>query len=283
MAIRRTPYGAAVQTAQLLKIPVPSSFMRASSLNTRLAIQAAANFLQDEQPAMRYFVMGIGAHAYTVGQDNIALPSTRNHAATDAGLYKMIPMVVRQVGDDLDEVYRARYGLRRIENIGGVNHIVYYARRFDPTAAVMKFYLQTITNGRVTEQTEFTPTSADREPTPPLVDNQVANPLSAQVVRVSCPVTLSLDAFDVAEILNASMILHGNEDYTHVSEIGLVTGVDRVLNSDNGTGGTISFKEIVGAQIHSHVPAQLALKERRPGLDLTYDVGVTEALFVNAG
>lgn len=66
--IRRTVYGAAVQTAQPLQIPVPAAFMQASSLNTTLGIQPSARPSAGEQVAMRYFVIGIGAHAYTTGQ-----------------------------------------------------------------------------------------------------------------------------------------------------------------------------------------------------------------------
>lgn len=257
--------------------------MQASSLNTTLGIQANTLPAAGEQLAMRYFMMGIGAHAYTTGQDGIALPSTKNHTAREAGLFKPIPMCVRQVGDDLDETYRRRYALSFVKNIGGVNHIVYMARRFDPTTAIMKAYAQTISNGRVIQSDEFMPVAADREPTAPDTSNQTSNPLEAQVMRISCPVTLTLDSFDVAELLNASMIVYGSEDYTHVSEIGLVTGVDRTVNRDNGSGGTISFNEVIGAQIHAHVPTQLALKDRRPGVDLTFDVGAAEALFVNGG
>ena len=283
MTIRRTAYGAVVQTAHLLRIQQPAAFLQASSLNTTLGIQAATLPNAGELPAMHYFVLGIGAHAYTTGQNGIALPSTKNHTAREAGLFKMIPMVVRQVGDDIDTSYRQRYALRRIESIGGADHIVYYARRFDPSSAVIKVYEQTISNGRVIASNEFTPTLADREPTPVDTSQQVSNPLEAQVMRVSAPVTLTLDAFDVAEILNASVIVYGTEDYSHASEIAMVTGVDRTVSSDNGLGGTVSFNEVIGAQIHSHVPSQLALKDRRQGVDLTYDVGAVEALYVNGG
>lgn len=283
MTIRRAIYGAVVQTTQLLRIPVPEIFTQASTLNNTFGIQAAALPNAGEQAALRYFVIGIGAHAYTTGQNGIALPSTKDHVATDAGLFKFIPMVMRQVGDDIDPTYRQRYVLRRIELIGGVKHVAYYGRRFDPSATVVKVYKQTISNGRVISSNEFIPTLADREPTPVDTSQQTTNPLEAEVLRVSAPVTLSLDAFDVAEILNASVIMYGTEDYSHASELAMVTGIDRVVSSDNGAGGTISFNEVISAQIHSHIPSQLALKDRRQGLDLTYDVGATEAQYVNGG
>lgn len=283
MTIRRTIYGAVVQTAQLLNIPIPAAFIQASSLNTSLGILASATPAVNEPIAMRYFTLGIGAHSYTTGAGGIALPATKNHSARDAGSFKIIPICIRQVGDDIEDAYRQRYALRRIETIGGAPHIVYYARRFDASGAVIKAYQQTISNGRVTDSNEFTPSLADREPTPVEIAPGVSNPLTAVVMRASALCTISLDAFDVAEILNASMVMFGSEDYTYVSEIGLVTGADRQVNSDNGSGGTVSFKEVIGAQIHSHIPAQLALKDRRPGLELTFDVGAVEALFVNGG
>lgn len=283
MTIRRTALGGVSATAQLLGAPIPPAFIQASSINTTLGIQASATPLAGETPVMRYFVLGIGAHAFTTGVNGIPLPTTKNHTARDAGLFKMIPLCVRQIGDDLDSVYRQRYALRRIEAIGGVDHVVYYARRFDASGAVIKVYEQTITNGRVTTSNEYTPTLSDREPVPVDLSNQVSNPLEAQVMRVSAPVTVSLDAFDVGEILNASVIVYGTEDYTHISESALLTGIDRIVNADNGSGGTVSFNEVIGAQIHSHIPSQISIKDRRTGLELVYDVGCTSPLFVSGG
>lgn len=283
MAIRRTMYGGVEQVAALLGCPVPVDFHKASQLNTTLGIQPDAVPTTGEITRMRAFVMGIGSHAYTTGMDNIALPTNKNHTALDAGLFKTIPLCVRDVGNDLDETYRQRYGLRRIENIGGVDRITYYAYLFDTTTTVIQPMVQRLVDGQVVESNPFVPTQANREPTPVDLSSQSTNQLQGQVARVSAMVTLQMDAAAVAEVLNAAVLKYGSEDYAYVSEIGLVTAAQRQIQSPNGGGSQIAFRELISAEIYAHIPTQLAMKDRRPGMSLTYNVGAMEPLFVNGG
>lgn len=283
MAIRRTLYGAVEQTAALLGCPVPVDFHKASQLNTTFGIQPDAVPNVGEVVRMRAFVMGIGSHAYTTGMDNIALPTNKNHTALDAGLFKPIPLCVREIGNDLDETHRQLYGLRRIENIGGTDRIAYYAYLFDSTTAVIQPLVQRIVDGQAVESNPFVPTQANREPTPVDISNGGTNPLQGQVGRVSAIVTLQMDAAAVAEVLNAAVLKYGSEDYAYVSEIGLVTAAQRTIQSPNGGGAQISFRELISAEIYAQIPTQLAMKDRRPGLTLTYNVGAMEPLFVNGG
>ncbi len=273
---RRTVYGGGVQVAQLLQIPLP--ILVNSTLNEKLGIQQAATLGPTERPAMRYFTIGIGAHGATTGVDNLPLIQTLQHSSSHSGQYRGLPFVMRTVGNDISAAERERYALRRIESIGGTDYIVYYARRIDVSGAQIKYQRRTVVGG-VTTVEDFVPGTSDLNPTPPDLTNNGVNTTDGEFLVASCKLEIVLDSFDVTEILNAAMILYQSEDYAFISEIGMVTGVDRMVSTNDGAGGSFSFNEVIGAQIFTHVNAMQPLKSQRDGLTLTYDVGTNEPLF----
>ena len=281
MTIRRTIYGAVEQTSMLLGCPVPVNFVKESSLNKTLGIEPDTMPSPTERTRLQMFTIGIGSHSYTTGVDGISLPTNKNHLATDANLFKMLAMCIREVGDDLPEATRQRYAMRRVETINGQKYIVYYGYRFDASTAVIEPLIQTIENGRITQSDVFVPTLANREPVPVDTSSIGTNLLTGQVVRASAPVVLALDAAAVAEILNAAVVRYGSEDYAYVSEIALWTCANRIIQSDNGNATNVAFNEAIAAEVYCHIPAQISMKDRRPGTELTYNVGGIEPLYVN--
>jgi hypothetical protein len=273
---RRTLYGGGAQVAQLLQIPLP--ILVNSTLNERLGIQQAATLGPTERPALRYFTLGIGGHGATTGVGNLPLIQSLQHSSSHSGHYRQLPFVMRTVGNDITAIERERYALRRIETIGGVDYIVYYARRIDTSGAQIKFQRRTVV-GSVTTVEDFVPSAADLNPDPPDLSNGGVNTTDGVFLIASCKLEIVLDSFDITEILNAAIILYNSEDYAFVSEIGLVTGVDRMVPTNDGAGGSFSFNEAVCAQIFTHVNAMQPLKSQRDGLTLTYDVGTNEPLF----
>lgn len=281
MTTRRTIYGAVDHVAALLGCPVPDVYQSVTTLNTELGFEPDAKTATGEKRLLRGFVMGIGAHSYTTGVDDIPLPTTKSHTARDAGLFRLIPLALREVGNDLSDSMRRRYAGRKIINIRGTDYIAYYIHRMDATSATIVTDERTIKDGRVTEQVAFTPTASDRSPTPVDNDPQVVNLLSGKVLSAYAPVVISMDSASVAELLNAAVVMYGSEDYAYVSEIGLVIGSDREVNSPNGA-GTLLFNEIIAGNIFTHIPTMLNMRERSSGMSLTYNIGAPEALYVRA-
>lgn len=281
MTTRRTIYGAVDHVAALLGCPVPDVYQSVTTLNTELGFEPDAKTAVGEKRLLRGFVMGIGAHSYTTGVDDIPLPTTKSHTARDAGLFRLIPLALREVGNDLSDSMRRRYAGRKIINIRGTDYIAYYIHRMDATSATIVTDERTIKDGRVTEQVAFTPTASDRSPTPVDNDPQVVNLLSGKVLSAYAPVVISMDSASVAELLNAAVVMYGSEDYAYVSEIGLVIGSDREVNSPNGA-GTLLFNEIIAGNIFTHIPTMLNMRERSSGMSLTYNIGAPEALYVRA-
>ena len=281
MSMRRTIYGSVDHVAALLGCPVPETYQKVTTLNTELGFERDAMTNPGEKRLLRGFVMGIGAHSYTTGVENIPLPTTKSHTARDAGLFRLIPLALREVGSDLSENMRRRYAGRKIINIRGTDYIAYYVYRVDATSASIVTDERTIQDGRITEQVPFTPTASYRQPTPVENDPQVVNLLTGKVLSAYATVMISMDSAAVAELLNAAVVMYGSEDYAYVSEIGLVIGSDREVNSPNGA-GTLLFNELIAANIFAHIPTMLNMRERSSGMSLSYNIGAPEPLYVRA-
>lgn len=274
---RRTLLGGILQVANLLQIPMP--ILPNSTLNEKLGIQPAATLGVNEFPALRYMTIGIGAHAGVVGVDGLPLIQSIQHSSGDAAPYRMLPFVMREVGNDLTPSERERFALRRIEVIGGVSYIVYYARRLDVSNCTIRAQKRTIVNS-VTTTVDYVPNASNLSPTPPALDGN-GNVISTngEFLAAVCKLEIILDSFEVTEILNAAVLLYGREDYAFISEIGMVSGVNRMVSVSDGDAGTFSFNEVVCSQIFTHINVTQPLKSQRDGVTLSYDVGAAEPVF----
>lgn len=268
---RRTGYGGLLQIYQAFGIPfetVPST-----TLNERLSIQANAVLGVNEMPRVRYMSLGIGGHKGKVGADGISLIDPVQHQATDGGPYKIFPWAVREVTNDFTAVEREKYGMRRVEIIGGVNYYVYYLRRIDVTNLSPKLVTKEIVSN-VTTTVDFVPTSQNLSPEQPTIPNGGANVVDGKFLQAIATLEVVFSASEVEEILNASTILYGSEDYALISELGLVSGVDRSVNGNNGL-----YTEVIAAQTFTHINTLLPMKSQRGGFTTTLDVGATEPMF----
>ena len=276
---RRTVYGAALQTAQVLGLPVdiPAN----TTLNEKLSIQSGAALGVNEVPRMQYISIGIGGHRGATGADGIALVESIQHSATDASSYKMLPFVMRPAASDLSAAEMERYALRRIETHNGVEYAVYYLRRIDMNGVIVELKKKTILNG-IETVSDFVPNASNLSPVPP-VTNPGSNTVDGTYVYATAKVKIDLDTFDATEILNAASVLYGDENYAFISEIGFVTAVDRVVQTQGAGGTTFNMNEVIAAQIFCHVSAMQPMVNQRDGFTATYDVGIAEPLMVLTG
>lgn len=273
---RRTAYGSLLQTCLLLGIPLPN--VDNSTLNEALSINPGATLGVGEMPRMRYLAIGIGGHRGRIGAGGRHIVENIQHEATDAGMYSIHPLALRPLDMDLTEEERERFALRRVEDINGVLHAGYYLRRLDTTNVVARLELRTVANNTTTPS-PFVPTSENLAPTPPDIANDGTNVVTGQYVTASAPLSIVFDDFDATEILNASMILYGSEDYAFISEMAFVSGVDRAFTvTDPGSVTSFGFTDVVQAQIVTHVAAMQPMKTQRGGFTSTFDVGATEPL-----
>jgi hypothetical protein len=274
--VTRTIYGAAVQTSLLMKLPF--QFPEYTTLNQHLSILKDNLPAVNEAPGLSYYVWGNRGHSTTIGADGIPLNDVVQHRATDAGLFGQLPFVLREVNQDLTQLERAKYVLRRQEERNGVAYWAYYGRRLDKSNMSVGIYLTQVQNG-VGVTVPFTPTQSNLTPSPQQLANSATNLINADYVAARARMTLSMTETDVAEMLNVAKVIYDDERYAIVSEIGLCTGVDKAINAPSYGGGTFQFQEAIGVQIAAHVAVYNPLLQTNTGVQVEMDVGVNEPLY----
>lgn len=274
--VTRTVFGASVQTCMHLGLPF--SFPEYSTLNQLLGIQQSTIPNVNDKPTLGYYVWGNRGHSMIVGTDGIPLNEIVQHRATDAGLFGQLPFVLREVNQDLSATERAKYVLRRQEERNGTPYYAYYGRRLDKSNIRSGMYLTQMQNG-VAVVSNFTPTQANLTPSPQQLSNSATNVINADYVSSRARLTLSMSEIDVAEMLNVAKVIYDDERYAIVSEIGLCTGVDKLINAPGFGGGTFQFAEAIGMQIAAHVAVYNPLLQTNTGVQIEMDVGVNEPLY----
>lgn len=272
--ITRTVYAASVQTNLLLK--TPQAYPENTTLNEKFGINAGTLPSPTDTPSLNFYVIGNKGHQNVIGTEGIPKMEPVQHRATDAALYGHIPFVMRPLNNDLSQVDRAKYALRLEQVKDGTRYALYYARRLDKTNVSTQMQVKTVTNG-VETTTPFVPNSSNLNPTPPAITSTGVNTTDGSYVSAVATLTLHISEAEAAELLNVAKVLYGDEAYAIVSEIGLGTSVDKVVNV-NSTAGNFAMNEIIVAQIAAFSPALIPLNFNRTGADVVLNVGATEPL-----
>jgi hypothetical protein len=274
----RTAIGAFLQTHQLLGL-LPYEVVPYTTLNEKLGIASNLTLGPNEMPSARYTCIGNGGHGVKSGATLPGVPVPLQHSPEDFALFNMLPFVLRPIGDDLNSTQRARFGLRRIEEHSGSYYYAYYLRRLDLTNMQVKLLLKSVTGG-VTNITPYVPTSSNLNPTPPDLTNTGTNVPTGDSLAANAKLPVIYDETDIAEIVNAVKVIYGDEDLSIISELGLVSGVDRVIMTESTGSTSINFNEVLAAQIHSHIAGIQLLRFANKAITSNYNVGATEPLFL---
>ena len=277
--ITRTVWGSALQTSLLLG--QRPTILEHTTLNEKFGVFVDEELGITERPAMQYYCIGNGGHKNMVGADGIPYTSPLPHRASDAALYRHLPFVLRRVDNDLGVTERARYALRVLLNIGGVNYWAYYLKRISlsNTAPVIN---HTIVEGDTKHTEPYVPNLGNLNPTPPVMSNTGVITSSGDYLSTSSILTLIFSEADVQELIDVCRIMFDNEAYAVISEIGLVSGCDRVL-SVQGPGNTqFNMKEVIAAQVNSFITTHHSVAFTNKGFTQDIELGATEPLLSDA-
>lgn len=226
MSTTRTPHGATIQLSQLFGLPV--EIQEFSTLNEKFSCHESEEPTASEVPIARYICIGNGGHR-AISTNNITSIQSVPRLTLAAALYSHMPFVLRPITDDLTVTQRTQYRLRVIETYGGVDYAAYYLRTFDA--------------GDVTITNDHTAVQGDMFPVAPTTT-------SDGIISTIAEVPFVLSATEVTAIKDAQQIIHGAEGFATISEIGLVTGIDRNLTGTfNGVDAT--YTEAIATQLHS--------------------------------
>lgn len=280
----RTLVGAELQAAQFLGLPY--LIRNNTTLNQKFEIEAAQVPGAGVYPKTQYLAIGNRGHRFVAGADGEPYPEYIKHRVSDQSLYRHIPFVCREEDDDLPPEQRSKYALRRVEIHNNKRYFVYYLMRLDYTNVSTELINTEVDEG-VSNTVAFVHTNDNLNPTPPVVPpNQAVQTLpDGDYLSVRCLVTVQFTPAEVAEIINAVEITLGNRQLAAISELGIVSGVNKVVGVEEFGGGTVQFNEVIAAQITTHITTYNFLPASNDGARFTFDLGITESLLteVNQG
>lgn len=280
ISVTRSAYGVYLQT--LKQLGLKFTLVPNTTLNEKLQVQSGVTPTAAEIPNMQYIGIGNRGHATVKADDGSDETVPVPHRANDAAAYNMIPFVLREVTDDLPANLRARYRLRKLETHGGVQYYAYYLRKLNLSTVVPQLQQVEVIDG-VATVTQYVPTTDDLNPTPPAISNSGVVLGSNVSVSASAIITVKLDSTDIAEILNAHRIRTGSTRSPVISEIQLVSGVDRDVQGSSGTSGSFMYTEVIAAQVNVHISTNHPLGYSSNSATLTFDVGGVEPMLAENG
>lgn len=273
IGVTPTIYGTYLQTVK--KMNLPFILIANTTLNEKFGVQAGVMPNAGKVPGMRYLAIGNLGHSTVKAEDGSDETVPVMHRATDAGMYGQIPFVLREANDDLAVHERDRYALRVAEVHDGRNYYAYYLRRIDLTGVTPQLQRVGIVDGIATV-TPFTPTTDNLNPKRPKVPNTGLILGSSSSESASAVVTVELGPDDVREIVSAHQIRTGSTRSPVISELALVSGIDKEVPGNLAGGGSFTYNEVIAAQINVHISTYHAVGYATNGATFTLDVGGVE-------
>lgn len=234
---QRTIYG--LEYSGNSKIGLPHVARVNTTLNEKFGVQSGVPIPAGTDPYIKYMAIGTGGSNPTPG---LGTYSYSNHSVTDAALFNHVPFIMRPVATDLTGAERARYRMRVVTAINGVDYAAYYLRVIAPTDITTDVF--TIANagtagGSITPFT--TDTAAYLNPTPlPVGRTPVGN---GSYISKMIKIPFTLTPAELAEVTAAMALLYTTPPVT-ITEIGICGGCDQLSGTP---------PEALGVQIYYHV------------------------------
>lgn len=273
----RTLYGAYLQTVAHMGLP----FVMApnTTINELLGIQAGRVPDTNTYPTLGYWMLGNGGLSPDLTADGALVMVPKNFKPTNAAPYSPIPLILRQIGNDLAPEVRAKYAMRRIETRGALTYIAYYAKRIDKTNLQANMFLTTVVDG-VSTTVPFVPDNSVLHPTPPVISNPGVITANGSYVSASTPLSVILDATDTAELMNVFNVIYQNPNTAIISELALCSGQDVTVSVTDPGGSAFTMKEAIAVQVNDLVNIGAPLQFNADGVTFSLDIGASEPLSI---
>lgn len=284
--VTRTVLGAYLQTHNLLGKKL--TLMPFSTLNEKFDIlnpstpENGMTVGDTANPTIKCIVIGNGGHRVAYGSDGTPYTAPNQHRATDFALFKHIPFAMRDIagGEDVTSgtFVKENYCLRDEIYNAGVLYAVYYGRRVNTPELVDVTVKHFVTeDGEVISSIDFVPSSDNLSPTAPTIISEGVVTTTADYIAVSAILPLLLGPDEIEELKNVASILYGNEDLAIISEMGVCTGINKVV-----VGSVPPFTDVKCCQIFTHIVTYHAASHVNNGLEINLELGATEPLLALA-
>ncbi len=263
------------------ELGLPYTMKKNSTLNELFTVNNDVAPPSNVIPTIGYFCIGMGGISMqncTNNADTFPFPKIFQHKADDTGLFKFIPFVMRELNNDLTPAERTKYAIRRIEDVKGVKYYTYYLKRLDLSKTRVETKIIHKADDGTISETDYAPTTRNLNPVPQELSVDEENVLKATYGRTIATVPVSLNKSDVEELYNVFNIRFGDPMRAVITEIGLVSGVDKPVEVTTSTGRT-QFTEVIAAQI-AHINRTIQyLAANNSGFDSLFNVGINEPLY----
>ncbi len=269
----KTAWGYALETA--LKYGITHNIPDHSTLNEALDFSADLTLAPGEKSEIGY--MGIGSGGKNVScSNNSAMTEYDLYHADQTKLYNHLPFILRAVDNDLTPTEAAKYRGRKVIDVAGTPYVAYYLKVLEKSTMAVEFETVTIpTNGPRTSVPYNTSASIQNPSAPTVGDIDAANNI---YLSTHAYISSNLTELEVTEIKNASAIINGGVSAEYLTEIAIVSGVDKA-DQIAINGNTVDYTEVAKAQINEIVRIDKSLLFGNPDLDITLSAGALDPLY----
>lgn len=266
-----------LQTCKLLKKPF--TVLPNSTLNQKFGIYNDELPATNEYPGLAYLCIGNKGATYELAPGGFLLTTPIPHLPRHAALYNMIPFVVRPANDDLTASERMKYRLRvPMTTSGGQNVVAYYLMPLDLTNTTPEVELRNVNDGIITTD-PFVHALSDLSPVHPVISNINLNNPNGDYLVSTAKTVFTLDQGHITNIMEACNILYGDPRYAAINEVGLITGVDKVVQGVfNGVSS--NYTEVISAQVAAFISQSHILTASTREVEIGLNIGSVEPLLI---
>lgn len=214
-----------------------------STLNAKYKVAQSMVPGSGQHPTLRYF--GIGRRGTVNVSDDGTTP--RMVMGDNLDIYGPIPFRCVPIEQDLDTDTQKQYRIRTLIQVGSDTYVCYYLKlmqytntsvvmeRVNPSSQVLESY--TLDYGKLT-------------PTPPTTTIDGSTTAIGSEIDIGISATLPVTG---AELLEGINVLYGGDlDKARITEIGLYTGTDAVVQGTAAGQTTINYTESIMTQLAVH-------------------------------
>lgn len=197
---------------------------------------------------LKYFSLGIrGSNCYGMDGNGLSRMRVNGHQPTDMNLFTMIPLIARPLDNDLDSTTRAKFRARTEEEFDGIAYAIYYVKlikfdNYNPKEVLVEVDEDT-GNSQVIQDPYVHLKDKLMNPEPLDYTSNGTVPVARRYINGSAILDCSLDATDLAEIVNACKIKFGDSSIASINEIMISWGIDTEQSGNIGGGAQIRYTE----------------------------------------
>lgn len=256
-----------------------------STINESIKILADKMPKPTDRPVCRYMVVGDRGHIGVPDGEGEIEPTPVAHKPSHSGMFRIRPLVLRELDKDLSDTRRKDYVLRARETHNGRDYWAYYGKIFDLRGVKTTDEEIVKSEGQVSVK-EFVYTDRENHPireTYPdyQYDDENATEMpDGRYIQSGADITLQWTEFDVEEYIHATTILKGKPNNSIVSEIALCGGVPFPTTGESVTGSPFNYEDVIGLQPYYYISLHNNLAQTNEAARLLIRCGQESPFFI---